>query len=242
MQMEQEVFTFRRFKVFHSASAMKVGTDAVLLGAWTTVGDATRILDIGTGCGIIALMLAQRSAARVDAIDIDKDSITESRKNFMLSPWKNRIRAIHMPLAQYREKTAFAYDLIVSNPPFFQNSLLPEGDKLKFAKHSVTLSYGELIEHAAALLTQEGRLAVILPFDSSQTFTEQALQKGLHVIEQLLIYPTPAKEPNRIILVFSRLGRREKHFSELVVRNKDGTYSQAYKQLTAGFHPAGILK
>ncbi len=236
--MGQELFRFKQFGISHSASTMKVGTDAVLLGSWTDVSNAKNILDVGTGCGIIALMLAQRSEAMIDAIDIDKNSVEEAGINFKASPWSSRLRAFPVSLREFWQKTNERYDLIVSNPPFFSGSLLPEDKKRRQAKHTVTLNYDELLHISVKLLRPAGRLAVILPFDAAGPMTRAAETEGLLLTEGLTIFPKPKKQANRIILVYGKSPAvTPQKFSSLILRNENGGYSESYQRLTAEFHP-----
>jgi tRNA1Val (adenine37-N6)-methyltransferase len=234
---KQNIFRFRQFSISHARSSMKVGTDAILLGSWVDVSITNTILDIGTGCGIIALMLAQRSMAKIDAIDIDKDSIDEAAINFNNSPWNNRLQAIHSSLQDFRGNTNTKYDLIVSNPPYFINSLLPATEKLKLAKHNLTLSYEELIHPTEKLLNHYGRLAVILPNKSAEPFIQIAKQANLFLSRQLTIYPTPEKAAKRMILVFGYTKIDEVNTSGLILRHENGEYTKEYKKLTGDFHP-----
>jgi tRNA1Val (adenine37-N6)-methyltransferase len=233
----KDLFKFRQFSISHANSSMKVGTDAILLGSWVDVSEATTILDIGTGCGIIALMLAQRSRANIDAIDIDKGSIEEAALNFKNSPWPDRLHAHHASLQSFLNDSSVKYDLIVSNPPYFQNSLLPAKENLKFAKHNLTLSYNELLRASAQLLNPNGRFVVILPQETTGHFIKLAETPKLFLHHQLIVFPTPKKAANRSILVFGLSTIDEKRFSSLIVRDENGFYSFDYKNLTKDFHP-----
>ena len=234
---KRDIFRFKQFSISHTKSSMKIGTDAILLGSWTDVANTNTILDIGTGCGIIALMLAQRSRAKVDAIDIDESSVEEASANFNSSPWNNRLRAIHSSLQDFQEKANTRYDLIVSNPPYFQNSLLPATEKLKLAKHNTTLSYGELIQSSEKLLNHHGRLAVILPYGSAEHLINKAEKAKLFLSGQLAIYPSPVKAAKRMILVFGHTKIDKIISSGLILRNENEEFTEGYKQLTGDFHP-----
>lgn len=234
---KQEIFNFKQFGISHAKSSMKVGTDAILLGSWIDVSNTNTILDIGTGCGIIALMLAQRSRAKIDAIDIDKGSIEEASENFNNSQWDNRLQAIHSSLLTYQENSTLKYDLIVSNPPYFQNSLLPSTEKLKLAKHNITLSYDDLIQSTEKLLSPHGRLAVILPSESAEHFIHKAEKAKLFLSGQLSIYPSPVKAAKRMILVFGHTKIDKIKSSGLILRNENEEFTEEYKQLTGDFHP-----
>jgi tRNA1Val (adenine37-N6)-methyltransferase len=234
---KEELFNFKQFSISHANSSMKVGTDAILLGSWVDVSETETILEIGTGCGIIALMLAQRSNAIIDAIDIDKGSIEEAASNFKNSPWPERLHAHHVSLQNFLNDSNVKYDLIVSNPPYFQNSLLPAKENLKFAKHNVTLSYNELLRSSAQLLNPNGRFVVILPQETTGHFIKLAGSSLLFLHHQLITFPTPNKVANRSILVFGLSTIDEKRFSSLIVRHENGFYSIDYKNLTKDFHP-----
>jgi len=232
----QGIFNFKQFSISHTNSSMKVGTDAVLLGSWVDVSNTKKILDIGTGCGIIALMLAQRSQANIDAIDIDSDSIEEASSNFNKSPWAKRLNAHHKSLQNYLTESTLKYDLIVSNPPFFQNSLLPEKENLKFAKHNLSLSFDELLRSSAQLLNPSGRFAVILPCDVNDQFVKLARISGLFLHKQLNFIPAPNKAANRSILIFgfSKIGQT--NISSLTIRDEKRNFNKEYIQLTDDFH------
>ena len=170
----EKVFRFKQFEVLNDRTAMKVGTDGVLLGAWCPVENVRRVLDVGTGCGVIALMVAQRnSTAVIDAIDIDHDAIEEAVLNFERSPWSDRLSATE---GDYNDlqSSGEGYDLIISNPPYFTNGVMPTGDARTTARHTGTLSYPQLLDGATRLLTVAGTLAIITPSDAEGEIQEAA--------------------------------------------------------------------
>lgn len=244
MKSLAEKFRFRHFALSHHKAAMKVGTDAILLGAGVELGVNHKwILDIGTGCGIVALMIAQRSTAHIDAIDIDKDSTHEAQKNFESSPWPHRLKSIHTSLANFVSGSdQKKYDLIVSNPPFFQNSLLPENDHLKIARHNVSLTLQGFAGGASYLLSENGRLAAILPSDVAPAFCSVVEGYGLFLNTQTIIIPKPNKAPKRLILEFSRMQARQVQTHQLTIRAANGNFTDEYKKLTHMFHPDGYLE
>lgn len=230
-----DVFRFKQFEVHHAKATMKVGTDAVLLGAWTELsGHEHRILDIGTGSGVIALMLAQRSTAgaHIDAIDIDRASLEEARQNFDLSPWAPRLHAIRSAVQTYASD---AYDLIVSNPPYFVNSLHPPNDTRMRARHAVSLSYAELIAAVVRLLAGHGSFNVILPAPSLHQFTNIAGAAGLHCRKSCGFKTRQHKPVERYLLSFARAdGPRPE---ETLTLYGDGTdWTAEYKALTDPFY------
>ncbi|MBL0096355.1 MAG: methyltransferase [Bacteroidetes bacterium] len=169
--MPATVFHFKRFTINQDRCAMKVGTYGVLLGAWVTVPDAGKILDIGTGTGLIALMMAQKSNAFIDAIDIDLPSYEQAKENVLLSPWSDHVRVIHSALKDY--KPGYRYDLIVSNPPYFMDSYAATDEARNLARSaSASLSYDDLLNGVVRLLVNTGRFSVILPHKEGQIFRE----------------------------------------------------------------------
>ena len=234
--MTRKDFRFKQFNISDENSAMKVGTDAVLLGASVDVSETNNILDVGTGSGIVATMLAQRSKANIDAIDIDKASIEDAQNNFHNCPWKNRLTAIHSSLQEYVKITSKKYDLIVSNPPFFSNSLKSLIYARSLSKHDEELTHKELLSGVKKLINSDGRFNVILPFSQITNFKENALIENFYCSKQLIIYPKYSKPANRIILEFSQ--ERQKYLSEakLTIRNNDNSFTKEYTDLTREFY------
>lgn len=236
MKSPGEKFRFIKFEVSHHRSTMKVGTDAVVLGAWLEVAGAHRILEIGTGCGIIALMLAQKSLATIHAIDVDEASANEASENFAGSSWTDRLHSFHVSLNDFAANKTGIYDLIVSNPPFFQNSLLPPTKGRQLARHNVELTFETFLSDSSRLLSHEGKLAVILPCSEEEKFFEIAGKEGLFLHSKLNIYPKPSKPKKRVILVFSSTKRENPIVDSIILRNEDGLYSDGYKRITKEFH------
>jgi tRNA1Val (adenine37-N6)-methyltransferase len=230
-------FEFKQFRVEQLKSAMKVGTDGVLLGAWTPVKDALRILDIGTGTGLIALMLAQRSGARIDAVEIDEPACQEAEFNFEQSLWSDRLRVFHADFLKFAGSSDNTYDLIVTNPPFFVNSLKTNNATLAMARHNDMLSFDQLISGARKLLNSSGRLCVILPFVSFEEFRGSARLEGFYLHSRTVVIPKPGKLPKRILMEFS-LAADYPINDELTVLDRSGEYSDHYKELTAPYYPA----
>lgn len=206
---------------------MKVGTDAVLLGAWVNVEGVKSILEVGTGCGVIALMLAQRSEAVIDAIDIDGDSIEQAKKNIVNSPWSSRIKTHHTSLQDF--KSADTYDLIVSNPPFFSNSLLPPAQSRKAARHTETLSFDDLLNVGSA------RLAVILPVAEGGRCIEKARSKNLFLQRSLAFFSRQGKPQERWLLEFSR-SEIVSYPQNLTLYKEGDIWTEEYSRLTADFY------
>ncbi len=243
------MFRFKQFSVPNTGAAFKVGTDAVLLGsAVSLTGSERTVLDAGTGSGIIALMVAQRlhdSGARdfmVEGIDISSAAITEASQAFAQSPWPGNLKASLLSLADAAGK----YDLIVSNPPYFQNSL-PAPDPARCAARHVSeegLSWKTLKEFAAENLTPNGRLSMILPADEAgKAMEEVGTPSARMILTRRVDIKTGADKPvSRMILEFRRLGaladgETQGPINEVLVIQENGQYTQAYKALTAPFHP-----
>jgi len=226
-------FRFKQFSVDDSKCAMKVGTDAVLLGAWADVSAAKSILDIGTGCGVIALMSAQRSIAHVTAIDIDEDATRQSKVNFSSCPWHERIEAIHTAVQQYNPENTF--DLIICNPPFFKNALKTPYYQRNLARHNDTLSFESLVYAVNRLLSENGKFVFILPVDEANEVNTLALAYQFYSNRCCTVFSRPDKSPNRIMVEISRkesIGIIE----TLTIRDQNNQYTAEYKELTKDFY------
>ena len=233
------VFRFKHFNVTNERSAMKVNTDGVLLGAAMMITPQDgRMLDIGTGTGTIALMAAQRSggSAQIDAIDIDEPSVTEAAMNFRQSPWADKLRAYNLPLDQFAAETSEKYDLIFSNPPYFEDSLTAPDERKSTARHtSDGLSYRDIFEFAKERLTEEGRVSFVLPADQEAALCRYGRMCGLHLFRILRIRTVPRKAPSRIIAEFSRNRVEAPEDTVLTIQN-EGQYTQEYLSLTKDFY------
>lgn len=227
--MAEPYFQFRKFRVFHQKSAFKVGTDAVLLGAWAPVEPKMRVLDIGTGCGIIALFMAQRGASTVDAIDIHEPSIKEAALNFMHSPFGG-LRATQADLAQWRAPHNRQFDLIVSNPPYFSNSTPAAARAKHAARHTDSLAPALLFENAKSMLRPEGILALIFPEREEPVFSLAASHAGLYPERVCRVIPQPGSPSNRLLACFT-LKKSETIISELQIAQQNRAYTADYKQL-----------
>lgn len=215
---------------------MKVGTDGVLLGAWVNTADSKRILDIGTGTGLIALMMAQKSEVIIDAIDIDENAFAEASENFALSPWANRLNAIKTSLQDYSSHTPYRYDLIVSNPPYFIGAHPAPSEARNVARHmDGSLSIEDLADCVIRLLTPSGRFCVILPYMEGVKFMEYAESKGLFANHLTKVKTKVEKQEKRMMMEFE-LVRKAVTEEELVIQEEDLTYTQQYVDLTKDFY------
>lgn len=215
---------------------MKVGTDGVLLGAWTDVTSVNTILDIGTGSGVIALMLAQRTTRQtnIDAIEIEHGAFEQAYENITHAAWRDRVMAHHVALQQF--ESARRYDLIVSNPPYFQNSQKPPDEKRVQARHTTSLSYPELLSSSETLLTKTGRLSVILPFTEGLQFITLAKQYNLYCTRQWSFRTRQEKPIERWLLEFSFIPQQTPEHGEILLYSHGEEWSEAYKMLTKDFY------
>ena len=199
----ETVFRFKQFEVKNSCAAMKVGTDGVLVGAWTSVEGAGTILDVGAGTGLIALMIAQRApGAMITAIELDGTAADEARFNVEMSPWSGRISIVNCDFLEYKPSEMF--DLIVSNPPFFGTELRSPDKMRAMARHGDTLNVGALIRHSAAMMSQRGRLCFISPADREDDILMEAAFSGLNLSRQVKVYTKQsATMPTRVLWEFT---------------------------------------
>ena len=229
----QKPFRFKQFNVDDSKCAMKVGTDGVLLGAWTDVSAAETILDIGTGCGVIALMAAQRSNARITAIDIDESAALQSKENFLASPWHERIEAIHIAVQQFQPD--YLFDLIICNPPFFKNALKTPDPERNLARHNDTLSFESLVSQVNRLLSETGKFVFILPVDEAFEVIHIASSRNLHINRCCNVYSREDKLPNRILAELSRKESADP-VELFTIRDLNNRYTAEYKELTKDYY------
>ncbi len=240
------VFNFKRFAVVNERSAMKVNTDGVLLGASMTIKPTDRaMLDVGTGTGTIALMAAQRAfeglravddgLIHIDAIDIDEASAAEAGMNFMNSPWAGNMKIHHQSLDGFAAAADTKYDLIFSNPPYFEDSLPAPEERRCNARHTIGLSYRELLEFAAERLTEKGRFSIVLPAGQEAALTRCARMNGLHLFRIMRVRTVPRKAPGRIVAEFSRERCAAPEDFVLTIQD-EGKYTQEYLSLMHDFY------
>ena len=212
---------------------MKVGTDAMLLGSFIESNQKGKCLEIGTGTGVISIMIAQRSPElTITALDIDLESLEEAIQNFQNSPWSNRLEGILEDFLDY--STSEKFDLIVSNPPYFENGLLNESKRKASSRHEASLPLINLFQKSKGLLTEKGEFVLILPAQSAQKWIDNALKMNLFCFKEIAILGKP-NLPKRSILFFSK-ENKEIMNEELIIRNLDNKYTEEYKKLTLDFH------
>lgn len=228
-------FQFKQFKVEHDRCTMKVGTDAVLLGAWANVTEAKSILDIGTGTGVIALMLAQRSDdnVHIDAVEIELQDAEQAKENILNSPWPHLISIHQVPIQQFSSKVK--YDLIVSNPPYFNHSFQPPDKKRLHTRHTVSLDFSELLSCVIRLLHPDGKFNIILPHMEGLEFISLARQKNLFCSRQWSFRPREEKRIERWLLEFQFQSVKIEE-GEIIHYSTTGEWTEDYKSLTRDFY------
>ena len=232
------MFTFKQFSIQQDKTAMKIGTDGVLLGAWAPLeNNPFSILDIGTGTGIIALMLAQRSAAQqIDALEIDEDAYEQATDNFENSPWNDRLFCFHAGLDEFVEEPEDEYDLIVSNPPFYQEDYKSNNEQRDLARFQDAMPFEDLIEAADLLLSENGVFCAIIPFKEEETFLALAKEYELYPQKITRVKGTPTTEIKRSLLAFSRKENLNFATNELVIETARHVYTAEYIELTKDFY------
>jgi tRNA1Val (adenine37-N6)-methyltransferase len=233
--MANNYFNFKQFTVYQDKCAFKVGTDGVLLGACADVTGAEHILDIGTGSGLIALMIAQRCNAEIIAVEPDEDSFNQAVENVGGSLWGGRIKTVNTDLQSYRPEN-IKFDLIISNPPYFTASMKNPDPRKSAARHNDSLSPGEMLGAVDQLLTINGKLQVIMPYAEGNIFIAEAQEYGLYCIDILKIRPLPSSEVRRLIMTFSRQRIKATEKFLTIEHGKRHEFTEEYMNLTKDFY------
>ncbi|SHE45224.1 tRNA1(Val) (adenine(37)-N6)-methyltransferase [Chryseobacterium sp. OV279] len=227
-------FTFKYFEIQQSKNVFRVGTDGVLLGVLADVENASEVLEIGTGTGLISLMLAQRNTkASFLGLDINEDAVLLTRTNFEHSPFRSRLKNIHQDLKTFETEKKF--DLIVSNPPYFEES---GSDKDKIARQTVELNFQQLIVASVKFLDDQGILSVIIPAEAGDDFIKTALENQLFLKRRINIKGIENSKTKRLVLEFS-LAEMQVQESDFVIEKSPRQYSDLYLELTKEFHVFG---
>ena len=234
--MSNNFFKFKQFTIYQEQCAMKVGTDGVLLGAWTNVSMHKCVLDVGTGTGLLALMIAQRNAeAIIDAIDIDRHCVVQAQENVSNSIFKNRITVKELSFQDMTVQKNKKFDLIVSNPPYFQNSLKSPHASRNLARHTDRLSFYELISEGAALLSENGIISLILPYSCKEDVLQQAATENLFAHRITHVFPLPHKPAKRLLVELGKKKQLPIH-ENLVIEKSRHVYTTHFNALTKAFY------
>lgn len=246
--MSNQLFQFKQFTIEQDRCAMKIGTDGVLLGAWTPLNSDTHsILDIGAGTGVIALQLAQRSHAQtIDAIEIDDDAYEQCSLNFENSPWGDRLFCYHASVQEFASEIDEKYDLIVSNPPFYSDPPLPSAsppkkgenkisEARKVARFTDALPFQHLVVCVAHLLSERGQFSVIIPKKEEEAFILLASESGLYPTKMCHVKGTPTSEIKRSMLVFS-FQKQQPEVTSLIIETSRHNYTSEYTKLVQDFY------
>jgi tRNA1Val (adenine37-N6)-methyltransferase len=231
--MSNTYFQFKQFRVDQENSSLKVCTEACLFGAYIPCESATRILDIGTGTGLLSLMVAQRSRADIHAIEIDEASCLDAKHNFESSNWKNRLHLMNDDAKQYSFETE-AYDLIISNPPFFINQLKSSNSKTNQALHGTSLIPTDIISICKKALSEHGKLYILLPENEMLLFEQEGQKNGLYAFDRLEIYNAPGKPIFRVVQGFSYT-QKSMHKNQLYIK-ENNLYSSNFTSLLQNYY------
>ena len=232
--MSNDYFKFKKFTIKQEGCAMKVGTDGCLLGAWFCAESSRRILDIGAGTGLISIMAAQRSNATVTGVEIDATAAVRAAENVKNSPWSERIRIINADLRFFESEEPF--DTIVSNPPYFTNSLKCGNEQRTLARHNDSLSPALFITKAIELLTPDGKVSLILPTDTLNEWRNEAIIKGFTATRITHVQTTPRKTPKRTLIELQQSAGNELKEEILILENSPGEYSREACSLLRDFY------
>lgn len=237
--MPNDYFQLKQFTIYQHNAAMKVGTDSVLLGAWATADTSKNIraLDIGAGSGILSIMLAQRLAdATINGIEIDKQAFTQAQENVNRCPWADRIHLHNNTFQDFAEKQIQVYDLAISNPPYFIQSLCSPDEQRNIARHSDSLSQEDLLKGILNVLKPDGIFSVIFPVNEGRSFLQKAEKEGLYCNRRTSVKANPEKEAKRLLLEFSRTKTTVDETELCIDTGVRHQYSPEYVELTKDFY------
>ncbi|KAA9038444.1 methyltransferase [Ginsengibacter hankyongi] len=237
--MSNQYFQFKKFKVQQDKSSMKVCTDSCLFGAWIAAAleqkniSAETILDIGTGTGLLSMMLGQKSDACIDAVEIDINAFEQAKDNVGASPWHERIKLFHSNIKNF--DPGLKYDLVISNPPFYENDLTAQDEGRNISKHSIALSLEELIIISKNLLSKDGTLAVLLPWHRTKLFEDVASKYSFFIKGKMQVKQTTSHNYFRTMLILTKT-KSETIETELTIKNSENNYSDEFKSLLKDYY------
>lgn len=234
--MSNAWFQFKKFRIAQDKCAMKVTTDACIQGAWTPVGQhVRRVLDIGTGTGLLSLMLAQRlPQAHIEGVEVEAAAAQQATENVSDSPWHDRIRVVQLDIAEHAPD--YTYDLIICNPPFFTNSLLNPDTNKSLARHDNSMSKQMLVASVLRLLSVEGHFSILLPTQEHKLFAEIAAEQGLKCVATLEVRHRPNASVKRIISIWNKDASSTVSSEVLTIQNDDGSYTEQFRELLKAFY------
>lgn len=234
---QNQPFQFKQFAIAQDRCHMKIGTDGVLLGAWANINDAQRILDVGTGTGVIAIMMGQRNAeAQIVGVEIDEQAYEQAAENMAAAPWANRLQAVQSSIQDYAPSAAGTYDVIVSNPPFFTGGTFSDNQDRQSVRHTVKLPHGDLLHAVQILLKPEGRFCLILPLIEGLRFQELAATYHFFCTRIAEVIPTQRKPVERLLLQFERQPRALIKEQIIIQQDERNHWTSQYTTLTRDFY------
>lgn len=237
MSKHKQPFKFKHFEVNHHRSSMKVGVDAVILGAWADVSDSSTILDVGCGCGVISLMCAQRNPlAHITGIDLHSESIQEARENFNSSPWSDRLYPILIDFNKFCDRFKGKLDYIISNPPYFDSGVGMPGTVREKARHQGNLSPEIIIERGKNLLSDKGKIGIVIPSEQTDSLTEYAGTIGLNLYRKLIMTGREGRPPKRTFIEFAINQENNPKTECITLEKANGEYTNDYRFLCRDFY------
>lgn len=234
--MANSYFQFKQFRINQDRTAMKVCTDSCVLGAWADVEKAKQILDIGAGTGLLSLMVAQRSAAQITAVEIDEAAALQAATNIQESPWKNRIELHQKSLQEFRLRNEQLFDLIICNPPFFQGSLKSPDQAKTVAKHTEKLPFEDLLHFVTQFLSPDGKFYLLLPPGEAEIFRKLAQAANLFPVKQLQLFTQENGKHLRTIYAYIRSQNLPTASEKLFIRNPNQTYTTEFAALLKDYY------
>ncbi len=234
--MSNHYFQFKQFTIHQDKCAMKVSTDACIQGAWTPIANnVVHVLDIGAGTGLLSLMLAQRNSnIHIDAIELDADAAMQAQENISASPWADRVEVMQGDVTTH--SFTRQYDMVICNPPFFNNSLLGDDEQRNSVRHTISLSYEALLTVLQNVLTPTGYAAILLPAAEHELWQQLLAKNGWAIAKLLQVHPKEASSYNRVISLCGKQPMTETEIEKLQIYKQGGGYTESFTQLLQPFY------